>query len=54
MRFANILQLGIKELRGLARDPMLLILIAFAFTVSIYTASTATAGDAQSGGHRHR
>ena len=27
MRVANILQLGIKELRGLLRDPMLLVLI---------------------------
>ncbi|MGE3873955.1 MAG: ABC transporter permease [Parvibaculaceae bacterium] len=41
MRLANILQLGIKELRGLARDSMLLILIAYAFTLSIYTASRA-------------
>jgi ABC-2 type transport system permease protein len=41
MRGANILQLGIKELRGLARDPMLLILIAYAFSLSIYTASRA-------------
>lgn len=41
MRLANIAQLGIKELRGLARDPMLVILILYAFTLSIYTASTA-------------
>lgn len=41
MRIANIFQLGIKELRGLARDPMLLVLIVYSFTVSIYTASTA-------------
>ncbi|SHK21315.1 ABC-2 type transport system permease protein [Roseomonas rosea] len=41
MRPANVLQLGVKELRGLARDPMLLILIAYAFTLSIYTASRA-------------
>jgi ABC-2 type transport system permease protein len=39
MRVANIFQLGIKEIRGLGRDPMLLILIAYAFTISIYTAS---------------
>ncbi|HEY9215851.1 MAG TPA: ABC transporter permease, partial [Ancylobacter sp.] len=37
----NIIQLGIKELRGLLRDPMLLILIVYSFTVSIYTASSA-------------
>lgn len=41
MRLGNVLQLGVKELRGLARDPMLLILIAYAFTLSIYTASRA-------------
>jgi ABC-2 type transport system permease protein len=41
MRVANIWHLGIKELRGLWRDPVLLGLIIFAFTVSIYTAATA-------------
>src|SRR5512139_2378537 len=41
MRAANIVQLGLKELRGLARDPMMLALIVFAFTISIYSASTA-------------
>ncbi|SEP85028.1 ABC-2 type transport system permease protein [Faunimonas pinastri] len=41
MQISNILQLGIKELRGLVRDPMLLVLIVYAFTLSIYTAATA-------------
>jgi len=41
MRAVNILQLGIKELRGVAQDPMLLILIVYSFTVSIYTGSRA-------------
>ncbi len=41
MHAANVLNLGLKELRGLARDPGMLALIVFAFTVSIYTASTA-------------
>ena len=41
MHAANILNLGLKELRGLARDPGMLALIIFAFSVSIYTASTA-------------
>jgi len=41
MRTANIVQLGIKELRGLLRDTMLLVLIGYAFTISIYTASRA-------------
>jgi len=39
MRSANLIQLGVKELWGLFRNPMLLILIVYAFTVSIYTAS---------------
>jgi len=41
VRAANILDLGLKELRGLGRDPGMLALIVFAFTISIYTASTA-------------
>lgn len=41
MHAANVLSLGIKELRGLARDPGMLALIVFAFSISIYTASTA-------------
>lgn len=41
MSMGNIFQLGIKELRGLVRDPMMLVLIVYAFTLSIYTASKA-------------
>lgn len=41
MRIKNVVQLGMKELRGLWRDPMLLALIVYAFTISIYTASRA-------------
>jgi ABC-2 type transport system permease protein len=41
MRVRNVIQLGIKELRGLLRDPMLMVLIVYAFTLSIYTASKA-------------
>ncbi len=41
MRAANILNLGIKELRSLLRDPIMLVLIAWSFTVSVYTAATA-------------
>ncbi len=37
----NIYNLGVKELWSLIRDPILLILIAFTFTVSVYTAATA-------------
>ena len=39
--FANIYRLGIKELWSLARDPMMLALITYTFTVSIYIAATA-------------
>ncbi|WP_409529392.1 ABC transporter permease [Thiobacillus sp.] len=37
----NILNLGIKELRSLLQDPIMVVLIVWAFTVSIYTAATA-------------
>lgn len=36
----NILRLGVKELRSLGRDSIMLGLIAWSFTVSIYTAAT--------------
>lgn len=39
MRISSVFRLGVKELWGLARDPMLMILIVYAFTLSIYTAS---------------
>jgi len=41
VRAANILHLGIKEFRSLLRDPMMIILILFAFTFAIYSAATA-------------
>jgi len=37
----NIYRLGVKELWSLARDPMMLFLITYTFTVSIYVAATA-------------
>lgn len=37
----NILFLGIKELRSLGRDPLMLVLIVFAFTASVYSAAAA-------------
>lgn len=40
-KLGNVFHLGIKELWGLARDPMMLILIIYTFTFSIYTAATA-------------
>lgn len=41
MRLANIVQLGIKELRSLARDRVMLLLMLHAFTVAVYSAATA-------------
>lgn len=39
--FSNIYRLGVKELWGLAREPVLIGLIIYVFTFSIYTAATA-------------
>ncbi|MEQ4541070.1 ABC transporter permease [Halomonas desiderata] len=41
MRAANVFNLGIKEFRSLLRDPIMLVLIVYSFTLSIYTAATA-------------
>lgn len=41
MNPSNIWHLGVKEWWGLARDPILLLLIIYSFTAAIYTASTA-------------
>ncbi len=40
MRLANVFHLGVKEWRSLLRDPVMLVLIAYAFTVAIYTAAS--------------
>lgn len=40
-RAANIYRLGVKELWNLARDPVMLLLIAHAFTLAIYVSATA-------------
>lgn len=42
MLSTNIAQLGIKELRGLLRDPVMVILIVFSFTFSVYTSATSS------------
>ncbi|TAN30526.1 MAG: ABC transporter permease [Castellaniella sp.] len=39
--YGTIWRLGIKELWSLWRDPVMLVLILFSFTVSVYTAATA-------------
>jgi ABC-2 type transport system permease protein len=41
MHAKNVLHLGVKELWSLARDPIMLLLIVFAFTVSIYSTASA-------------
>jgi len=41
VRAANILNLGVKELRSLARDPIMLGLIVYSFTFAVYSAATA-------------
>src|SRR4029450_2344225 len=41
MHAKNILSLGIKEFWSLGRDPMMLILIVYAFTASIYSTASA-------------
>lgn len=40
-QWANIYQLGLKELWSLMRDPMMLILIIYSFSVTVYTSATA-------------
>ena len=40
MRVSNILHLGVKELWSLVRDPFMVLLIVFVFTVQIYSTAT--------------
>lgn len=40
-RASNIYRLGVKELWSLARDPVMLVLIVYSFTLAIYSAATA-------------
>lgn len=40
-KLANIYRLGVKELWSIARDPMMIALLLFAFTVSIYSSASA-------------
>src|SRR5690606_17335998 len=41
MRLSNVFNLGVKELRSLSRDRLLLALIIYAFTFAIYAGATA-------------
>lgn len=40
-RIANIYRLGVKEFWSLLRDPIMLVLIVYVFTASVYTSATA-------------
>jgi ABC-2 type transport system permease protein len=40
MRVSNILRLGVKELRSLTRDTVMLVLIVYVFSLGIYVAAT--------------
>lgn len=40
-QISNIFRLGVKELWSLLRDPMMLVLIVYTFSLSVYTAATA-------------
>jgi len=42
MRTANVFNLGVKELRSLLRDPIMIVLVVFSFTFSVYSGATAT------------
>ena len=41
MRHSHVLQLSLKEIRGLLRDPLLMVLVAYAFTLDVYVSATA-------------
>ena len=41
-KIRNIIQLGIKELRGLWRDPLMMTLIVYSFTMSVYVSAKST------------
>jgi ABC-2 type transport system permease protein len=46
VHLANIYRLMIKELRGLRSDPIMLLLVAYSFTLAIYTAATGASTEA--------
>ena len=44
-RLQNIFYLGVKELRSLRHDTVLLVLVLYAFTYAIYSAATGTSSE---------
>ncbi|MCD8566674.1 MAG: ABC transporter permease [Alphaproteobacteria bacterium] len=49
INFENIFRLGVKELRSLYRDPVMLCMIFWAFSISIYVAGTSISHDLHNG-----
>src|SRR5262245_66047718 len=43
----NIYRLVIKELRSIRADPMMLVLVAYAFSVAVYTVATGASTEAR-------
>ena len=41
-KIKNVINLGIKEFRGLVRDPLMLGLIIYSFSVGVYIAATSS------------
>ena len=46
LHLANIFRLMIKELRSLRSDPIMLVLVAYSFTIAIYAAATGASTEA--------
>ncbi len=46
LHLANIYRLVIKELRSIRSDPIMLVLVAYSFTVAIYAAATGASTEA--------
>jgi ABC-2 type transport system permease protein len=41
MNLVNIFQLGVKELWSIARDPIMIVLIVYTFSLAVYSSATA-------------
>ena len=46
----NIYRLAVKELRSIRADPMMLILVAYTFSVAVYTVATGASTEAKDPG----
>ena len=54
MRLANIFNLGVKELRSLRRDSVMIVLIVYAFSTCGDDSCRCRVGNASQGAHSHR